>query len=181
MNIDLSESQLCEIVELYLVSSSEERVGDIIRYRADEIVVRSPGGKRMANPHLRKELKREVALKPLRLENVTIEQLAEARLGDHGTSGYWLRLEEEFNLLICTKDKKYAELRKKIEREGGKSNTAIVGLISAAVAGTVGVAWGALVPFVALLLLALVRMGSNAYCASVTFDIPVKMPKGSKS
>jgi hypothetical protein len=90
---------------------------------------------------------------------------------------YRQRLKHEMWLLVCTDDKKYSDLRKKLEREGGRSQTAMVGMIAAAVAGTVGVMWGALIPFVAMLLAAIARLGKNAYCSGRTLDIRLREAK----
>jgi hypothetical protein len=86
-------------------------------------------------------------------------------------------MKDEFKLLICTDDARYADLRKKIESSGDKSQTAIVAMIAAGVAAYVGVAAGVLVPFCALLLLASVRVGKNAYCAGLLPEGPVKPEK----
>jgi hypothetical protein len=92
---------------------------------------------------------------------------------------YWTRVKQEFRMLLCGDDKKYADLQKKIDATGTKSQTAIVSMIAAGVAAQVGVAAGILVPFCALLLLAVLRVGKNAYCSGIELDIPVVM-KGKK-
>jgi hypothetical protein len=78
---------------------------------------------------------------------------------------YWRRVKIELHLLICTKDSKYASLRGQLSKHGSATQTAIVSNIAAALAVSLGYAVGALVPFVAMGLLGLVRVGTNAWCA----------------
>src|SRR5712671_4653863 len=47
---------------------------------------------------------------------------------------FWLRVKQEIRVLICTNDKQYADLRRQIKTAGNKSQTVIVGLITAAIA-----------------------------------------------
>jgi hypothetical protein len=84
----------------------------------------------------------------------------------------WGELKREIKLLICTRDKKYKDLRKKLATSADKSHTTIVSTISAAMAVHYGVSAGLLVPFVALCLVALVRIGKEAFCATVDWDFP---------
>jgi len=85
---------------------------------------------------------------------------------------YWQNLKEEFRLLVCTNDSKYASLRRQLRTKGNKSQAVIVSIISAAMAHTVGVAAGILVPFCALCLLAFARVGKEAFCKTASFDVP---------
>jgi hypothetical protein len=80
--------------------------------------------------------------------------------------GYWAHLKEEFRLFLCTKDKKYEHLRKQLSTSADKSHTTIVATIAAAMAVHFGVAAGVLVPFCALCLLAMVRIGKETLCAT---------------
>lgn len=91
---------------------------------------------------------------------------------------YWARLKEEIHLLICTDDKRYAALRKKIAVGGGKSQTAIVGVIAAAIASNIGLLEGAVTPFVALMLIGVLEVGKNAFCAGA--ELNMKVPKSKK-
>lgn len=79
----------------------------------------------------------------------------------------WRRVKTEMNLLLCTKDKKYAMLRKKLSKESGNTHTAVVGLIAAAVGAQLGLVAGLLVPLIALLLVVMLKVGKEAYCAGV--------------
>jgi hypothetical protein len=87
--------------------------------------------------------------------------------------GYWERLKKEFQLFVCTKDKKYASLRKDLGAKARGSQTVIVSTISAAMAHSVGVAAGILIPFCALCLLALARVGKEAFCKCTKLDVPI--------
>jgi hypothetical protein len=84
---------------------------------------------------------------------------------------YWERLKEEFRLFVCTKDKKYASLRKSLRTKAQRSQTVIVSTISAAMAHSVGVAAGILIPFCALCLLALARVGKEAFCTGIEREV----------
>jgi hypothetical protein len=86
---------------------------------------------------------------------------------------YWRSLKNEFRTFLCTEDKEYADLRRKLETVGTKSQTTIVGMIAAAIAVHVGIAAGALVPFCALGLVAVVRLGKNAFCKMHALDIEI--------
>lgn len=183
----LDEDLLLEIVELYLIeqdmSYANPSPDDVLSYTLD--------GRKIPNPQLRKEIKGSI--KPEDLED-PVDWVGERMQGlvlglpekdQHFNmyKHYWLELKYEMFLLICTDDKKYADLRKKIEKEGGKSETALVGLISAGIAVTLGIAWGALVPFVALLLIAITRMNKNVLCERwhkekwFRLDVPVRKLK----
>ena len=67
--------------------------------------------------------------------------------------------------LVCTDDKKYDDVRKKIA-QGGSAQTVVV----ASIAGFVGQKYGAdatsLIAGVALALLTILRIGRNSFCAS---------------
>jgi hypothetical protein len=77
---------------------------------------------------------------------------------------YWGRVRDEVHKLVCTSDPRYASLRRELAAHSGKSQTAIVGVISAYVASILGLATGAVVPLIALCLIALLRIGKNAFC-----------------
>ena len=77
---------------------------------------------------------------------------------------YWGRVRDEIHKLVCTNDLRYASLRRQLGAHSGKTQTAIVGVISAYVATVLGLAIGAVVPLVAVCLIALLRLGKNAFC-----------------
>lgn len=87
---------------------------------------------------------------------------------------YWEQLKAEFRLLLCTRDRKYAALRRELRAKGKKSQATIVSLIAAAVASRFGVAAGVLVPFCALCLIAVLRLGREAFCASGKLELSAK-------
>jgi hypothetical protein len=85
---------------------------------------------------------------------------------------YWERLKCEFKILLCTNDKKYAHLRKELGVAAKKSQTAIVSMIAAAMASAFGVVAGVLVPFCALCLVAVAKLGREAFCTVNQLVIP---------
>jgi hypothetical protein len=78
-------------------------------------------------------------------------------------SGYIARVKRELNILLCTNDKKYAELRKKLTAI--KSQNAIVAAIAAAIGAIIGLSAAVIMPFVAIILMTLLQVGLNAYCS----------------
>jgi hypothetical protein len=120
----------------------------------------------------------ELRLSPEQMH--TIDELGR-RLPDYAQPGvlfavpprYWERLKEEFALFVCTKDKKYASVRKDLTTKAQRSQTVIVSIISAAMAHSVGVSAGVLVPFCALCLLAIARVGKEAFCGGASLDVPI--------
>ncbi|HEY1886072.1 MAG TPA: hypothetical protein VGG86_08460, partial [Roseiarcus sp.] len=85
---------------------------------------------------------------------------------------YWPDLKQEFHEFLCTDSEKYADLRSKLSAYGKKSETTIVATISAVMAGYIGVASAALIPFCALCAIAALRMGREAFCRSTRLDNP---------
>lgn len=86
---------------------------------------------------------------------------------------YWERLKDELKIFICTTDKKYADLRKKLTASAEKSQIAIVSTIAAAMAAQFGVLAGVLVPFVAMCLIVLARTGKEAFCSTLKWNTPL--------
>jgi hypothetical protein len=87
---------------------------------------------------------------------------------------YWQKLKDEFRLLLCTKDKKYSTVRKELGSAAKKSQTTIVSLVAATMATQFGVVAGVLVPFCALCLIAVSRLGKEAFCAAKELKIAPK-------
>ena len=87
---------------------------------------------------------------------------------------YWVQLKNEFRILICTSDRKYYSLRKQLSAAGQKSHATIVSSIAAVMASQFGVVAGVLVPFCALLLLAMLKLGKEAFCVSAHLDFGVE-------
>jgi hypothetical protein len=67
--------------------------------------------------------------------------------------------------LLCTNDKKYAAVRRQIAKEGNAAQKLLIGVIAGAIGATLGIVAGALVPVVAVALLAAVKVGKEAYCS----------------
>jgi hypothetical protein len=83
----------------------------------------------------------------------------------HVQPNYWKRIKHELHLLVCTDDKKYAPLRKHLGKEGRSTQVAIVSSISAAIGAIIGASAAVIGPFVTLGLMALLQVGTNAWCA----------------
>jgi hypothetical protein len=86
---------------------------------------------------------------------------------------YWRELKREVKIFICTSDKKYADLRKRLSTSADKSQTAIVSAIAAGMAAQFGVVAGLLVPFIALCLVVLARIGKEAFCTTLEWNMPL--------
>jgi len=83
-------------------------------------------------------------------------------------------LKEEFRKLLCTSDKKYLSLRKKLSTNSNKAYTTVVSAIAAAMASQFGVVAGVLMPFCALVLVAILKLGKEAFCANAQLDIHIE-------
>lgn len=77
---------------------------------------------------------------------------------------YWGELKKEFYILVCTKDRKYADLRKQFA--GAVNTTAIVGMISGVMGSALGTGAGIITPLVALALYSIMKLGKNVWCKS---------------
>lgn len=87
---------------------------------------------------------------------------------------YWKSLKKEFKMLVCGKDQKYDILRAELNKKSKKAETLIVSIISAAFASTLGLSAGLIAPFCALCLIALLKLGREAFCSMEYLDIPLK-------
>jgi len=76
----------------------------------------------------------------------------------------WKEFKDEFHLFLCTNDRKYSKLRKDLQSKGSKTTTVVVSLISASLAQHFGTSAGLIVPFCALCLYTVFKVGVNAYC-----------------
>jgi hypothetical protein len=91
-----------------------------------------------------------------------------------GFSGkLWNTLKREFRALLCQADPKYTDLRKQLNSLASQSTTGLVAAISGALGASIGDAAAVISPMVALLLLAAIRLGKEAFCATVTLDQPL--------
>lgn len=81
---------------------------------------------------------------------------------------YWKRVKNELHVLICTNDARYAALRKYLGKESKTTQVAIVTSIAGTIGAYIGVAAAIVGPFVTLGLMALLQVGTNAWCAGQT-------------
>ena len=78
---------------------------------------------------------------------------------------YWKRVKRELHILICTNDRRYETLRRYIGKESKTTQVALVSTISASIGAYLGMAATVIGPFVTLGLMALLQVGTNAWCA----------------
>jgi len=78
---------------------------------------------------------------------------------------YWKRVKRELHILICTTDRRYETLRRYIGKESKTTQVALVSAISASIGAYLGMAATVIGPFVTLGLMALLQVGTNAWCA----------------
>lgn len=78
---------------------------------------------------------------------------------------YWKRVKRELSILICTDDRRYETLRRYIGKEGKTTQLALVSTIAAGIGAYLGMAATVIGPFVTLGLMALLQVGTNAWCA----------------
>lgn len=83
----------------------------------------------------------------------------------------WNQMKSEFRLLICESGTKYAEIRKQATDLGRQGQTAIVALLAGALGSAIGVSAAAIAPAVALLILAFVRIGREAFCKTLDLSV----------
>jgi hypothetical protein len=86
---------------------------------------------------------------------------------------YWVAFKKEFHILLCTKHRKYRKLRSNLAKSNDKAQLAVVTGISAAIAGSLGVVAGELVPICAICLIAVLKLGKEAFCQAKTQDVRV--------
>jgi hypothetical protein len=84
---------------------------------------------------------------------------------------YWASLKREFRTLFCTDDPRYASLRSELQAAAKNADKAVVAAIAAAVASFVGLAASALASFVAILLLAMLKLGTEGFCGMQALEI----------
>jgi hypothetical protein len=77
---------------------------------------------------------------------------------------YWSEVKKEIYLLLCTKDKKYSDIRSRFSKDSNTATTAVVSMLSAAIAAQIGVVAGIVTPLVSLLLYGILKLGLNSWC-----------------
>jgi hypothetical protein len=78
---------------------------------------------------------------------------------------WWPKVKYEFHVFLCTDDKRYEDLRKKLNESVSATSTTILSAISAAIGCSLGFEAGAIVGLVAVCLYAVIKIGKEAYCA----------------
>jgi D-alanyl-D-alanine carboxypeptidase len=83
---------------------------------------------------------------------------------------YWQRVKRELHILLCTNDKKYSSLRRLFGKESQNTQAFIASSITSGITPYVGGGAPAamIAPLVTLGLIALLRVGTNAWCAGQT-------------
>lgn len=103
-------------------------------------------------------------------DRLGIEQCGEnaaKAIDERDPKGFWHQFKDEFHLLVCSDEPKYGPLRKKLSTLGGKSQLVIVSTMAAGMASVLGtVATAALVPLCVVCMMAVIRVGGEAYCRS---------------
>jgi hypothetical protein len=89
------------------------------------------------------------------------------------TPQLWNEFKKEFHIFLCTKNRKYTSLRKRLSKSGTNTQLAIVSSISAAVGGSFGVVAGSLIPVCAICLIAVLKMGKEAFCEAKELNVKV--------
>lgn len=77
---------------------------------------------------------------------------------------YWEFVKAEMHAFLCTDDKKYKSLWKEIKASRTGATSAVVGIISAFLAQSIGAVATVLSGFVAVCLFAAMKIGTEAYC-----------------
>ena len=95
-----------------------------------------------------------------------------------GFAGLWQHVKREVYALMCTEDKRYAKLRRDVLSYARKGKTPMISAFAAVIGGTLNIAAGLIAPFVALALLAALKIGKEVYCArgaEGVLDVPLEM------
>ena len=94
-----------------------------------------------------------------------------------GPRDYWKAFKQEFHTLICGAGKvepdPYTDLRKVIGKHGARSQLAIVSSIAAFIGAQIGLEAAILVPWIAMFLGVVRKVGAEAYCRAIKEE-----PKG---
>ncbi|HUG22641.1 hypothetical protein [Piscinibacter sp.] len=77
---------------------------------------------------------------------------------------YWEAVKTEMHLFLCSNDKRYRELWKRIDALEGKGTTALVGVIATFLGASIGAPATLIAGFVAVCLYGVAKLGKEAYC-----------------
>lgn len=80
---------------------------------------------------------------------------------------YWESVKVEMHVFLCTNDKRYKELWKRIDSLEGKGTTALVGVIATFLGASIGAPATLIAGFVAVCLYGIAKLGKEAYCRYV--------------
>jgi hypothetical protein len=80
--------------------------------------------------------------------------------------GTWERIQHELWVLICTKERRYGELRKRLAGEGRKAAKVIVPILAAQIGAVLGVPATAAALFVVVCLILILQIGKEVWCCS---------------
>jgi hypothetical protein len=81
-------------------------------------------------------------------------------------TGFWSKIRREMYILICKSGSKYSDLRKQLSRGAITAHDVLVTAIAAAISEELGFGPALLTPFIVLCLIAVVRIGKEAWCCS---------------
>lgn len=85
--------------------------------------------------------------------------------GDSNHSSlYREKVIEEIEKFICGNDTKYEEERKKLSANSEKTQQYVIGVISTAIGGELGVAGAFIAPVIVLIIISISKMCINAWC-----------------
>ncbi|MAW86911.1 MAG: hypothetical protein CMJ42_10320 [Phyllobacteriaceae bacterium] len=95
-----------------------------------------------------------------------------------GPRDYWKALKLEFHTLVCGASKgeadSYKDLRKVIDKHGSKSQLAIVSSIAAFIGAQIGLEAAILVPWIAIFLGVVRKVGVEAFCRAMQEELKQK-------
>ena len=77
---------------------------------------------------------------------------------------YWESVKKEMHVFLCTNDKRYRELWKRIDALENKSTTMLVGIIASFLGASIGAPATLLAGFVAVCIYGAAKIGKEAYC-----------------
>lgn len=86
----------------------------------------------------------------------------------------WNRVVEELHILVCTKDKRYAALRRQFGKEGRATQVTVLTAISTSIGAEIGTtATTVVMAIVSLGFLTLLKVGKEAFCKGKISDARV--------
>jgi hypothetical protein len=126
-----------------------------------------------------------VRVRGRQIEKISEDLVNEGRL--RGVSLYvgpliwWYHFKREFKKFVCDKDPKYRSLKRNLVRHGGRSETFVVSTIAAGLAVNLGPISGVLVPLTAVSLIAVSKLGVEAFCVSEKLAVEIPTAPSTKN